>query len=482
MNKLATILLILTACGQTTSQPTRAALITPACVPDDGIDDRACIQASLDAACAAGGGTVHLTTGHWVLTRAASAPGARDDASLWLECSDLALEGEGPATVLMMTGDGGGADWQGVRISASPTGDPTQRVEVSNLTIASDDAFNTSVEAHLLSLQSVAAALGPISKVMIHHLVLRHTIAGAGDCLRMVGDGSAPISMVDIGSVTFEACPRSGVAVQRGVQDVLLHDLTLCGVGKTAVDMEPTGTGPIQRFEMHHLQILTGGISIGGQSTVFTTDVVLASSHVNGRVGMTYASRVAISDTIIDTSPADGNGALQITASNQVVVTGSIIRRPGGTAGPAVRIVGASGTYPSRITLSGNELENDTATDVISTESTQDMTVTGNEITGACATCNGFGARATGRDSGRFVINGNRFRGPLLYSVALAGNPNNLIGASVVGNQSTGVTGAGLRCDNPLKITKPIVHGSYYYDAGTATSGCTGVTIATQVP
>lgn len=478
------LLVLLVACKDSPTQLKSVELIFPTCSPDDGIDDRDCIQASLDAACLAGGGTVHLAAGRWQLNRAVDKPGPRDDGGLWLDCSDVRLDGEGASTVLMMSGDGFGADWQGVRISASQTGDPTFRVEVSNLTISSEDAFNVGGQTHLLEVQATVTAPGCISQVGLHNLYLNHTqpVNGAGDCLRFVGDVGAVVSQVDVGPAVLETCPRSGVSIQRGVQGMALHDLVLQTIGKTGVDIEPTGNSPVQHLLFGHLNVISGGISIGGQPNYFTQDVAISDSTINGRLGMTAARDVNITNVHVVQTAADGEGTLNIKGSDHIRVSNSTILRAGGVVGPAIRLVGVNGVFPGHVTISGGSAENDTATDVIYMESAQDVSISGVEITGMAPANSAIYLRATGRDAGRLRVIGNTFIGPLLYGTLLAGNPANIIGATVVGNSSVGVTGAGLRCDNVLKITKPVIHAAYNYDSGTATAGCSGVLTPNQFP
>lgn len=483
---IALLPLLAVNCQKAEYPQAQAALTIPtACAPNDGLDDRQCLQDNLDALCLVGGGTLHLEVGQWDITRPTMVPGFRDNASLWLECPDLKLEGEGPATVLMMSGDGYGGDWAGVRVIAGPGGTLTNRVSLADMTIASDDSFNPNEQTHLVVLGSMATTQGPISNVQLHNLHLRHPVLPevSGDCLRFVGELATPLTFVDVGSVVFEACDRSGISVQRGVQDVNLHNLQFINVGKTGIDMEPSGTGPIARFLMQNLNLANSGISIAGQNSTWTRDIVLANSYVGGRVGVIYAANVTLTGNVIQEVAPASEGTLNVRGAEDLVVTGNLIRRLAGSApGPAVKISGVSGTYPNRLLLSANDISTEIAGPVLDMESTQDMTLSGNLITGNDPTSFGFTARATGRDIGGLVITGNRFKGPLLYAMRLSGAPSNVTGALVGSNYSAGVTGAGLRCENPAKFTKPVIHLGNMYDGAAVATSCSTVSVLPSYP
>lgn len=459
------------------------AMLAPAeCLPNDGLDDRACLQELLDATCADGGGTVHLPAGKWELSRAPQVSGTRDNASLWLECSDLTLEGE-VGTELAMTGDGFASDWAGVRISAGLDGTPTERVTVRDLAISSGDAFNINEQTHLLMLGSVATSPGQISNVQLHHLRLRHPVRAevAGDCLRFVGEAATPITYVDAGSIMFEACDRSGIAVQRGVQHVNLHDLMMINIGKTGIDMEPTGTGEISWFDMRNLQI--SSLTIAGQASQYTHDIILDSSNVSGRLGVIYARDVVLTGNNIAELADGAEGTLNVRGVERLTVTGNGIRRlAGSAAGSAIKISGVSGKFPTGLTLTGNTVTTEIGGPAIDIESVQDMTIAGNTISGGDSAAAAVQIRATGRDISGVVFSGNRTRGPYLYGLKLSGNPFNVNGVAVSGNYSNSITN-GLRCENVLKFTGPVLHGGgYYAGASSAVSGCTGVSIVGATP
>jgi hypothetical protein len=98
------ILAFLVGCVAAPTSTTISALALAA-VPDDGISDRAAIQAMIDAATAApDGGTVTLGAGRWTLDRAPVGSYNRF-AALSTHGHNLTLRGVGPETVLELIGD-----------------------------------------------------------------------------------------------------------------------------------------------------------------------------------------------------------------------------------------------------------------------------------------------------------------------------------------------------------------------------------------
>jgi hypothetical protein len=434
-----------------------------ACSPDDGIDDRECLQGALTTLCAAGGGTLELPPGTWNLTRPASVPGTRDSASLWLECA-LTLRGEAGA-VLMMTGDGYAADWSGVRAVADG-------VSVEDLTIASDASANPNEQTHLLFFGATGAAPTAMPHSAARRLTLRHPVVAAvsGDCLRTAGSDATPVGGV-FEDLIFESCDRSGWSVQRGVSHLAFRRAVFINIGKTGIDMEPSA-GLIADVDMSDLYLMASGISIaGGEGPIYAQRITLRDSFIGGRLGISVAKNVAITDVTIADVARGGEGSLHIRGSDGVTMTrGSIRRLPGSVAGPAVKAVGTNGVFPGNIRIVGTTIASDIAGSVVDLESIQGVTLMTNSIAGAdLANGAGISARAVGRDIKGLRFLGNRIAG-MAYAVRLAGvgTGGTVSGAVVAGNVSGAI---GLRCENPQKFVGPVIHVGGAYGGATA-SGC----------
>jgi hypothetical protein len=188
---------------------------------------------------------------------------------------------------------------------------------------------------------------------------------------------------------------------------------------------------------------------------------------------------VNVSGVHVSETATGSEGSIQIRGSEDVTVQGGSVRRlTGSVAGPAVKVVGVSGTFPTRVKILGVEISTEIAGKAVEIESVQDLTFLGNTIIGSDATQSAVWVKATGRDIGGLVLSDNQLRGTYLFGVMLSGNPSNVVGASLTGNYFIGATSAGLRCENPAKFTKPVVHSGYFYDGvAAAASGCTGIVV-----
>lgn len=479
--RLSLLALILSAC----SSGQIGIVDQDACLPDDSVDDTACLQEKLNALCSKGG-TLHLATGIWNISRPKPVEGSRDNASLWMDCSNVKIEGEGKATVLMMTGDGYASDWTALRIAASPLGVPVSGVEASNFTIASDQAINLNEQTHLLMLGStVNKGRGTITDVQLNYLHLRHPVIStvSGDCLRLVGEPDYYISWVDANHIVFEECDRSGVAVQRAVRHFTLDTPEFLKIGKAAIDLEPSSTGPIEDLTFNNIHGTESTVTIAGQSDAWTNRVSISDSTLHGRLGIAYSRNVSLNNVHISEQAKGGEGSLNIRGVQGLTIHGGSVRRLLGSApGPAIKMSGASGNFTGDIVISGMLITNEIPGHVIDAESIEATRIVNSTITGADALSSGINVRATGRDIDGLIFQDNMIRGPLAYGVRLAGGPANVRKAKISNFTDAAVGGAGLRCENPSRFLEPIIHSSYNYTGPTAVSGCTNVRFVNQVP
>ena len=456
------------------------------CAPNDGIDDSACIQAELDQECATGDKIMHLDPGEWTFKKPTPVPGSRDNASLWVECG-LTIEGSGQGvTTLMMDGDSLATDWSLLRV-ASKANAPVVGFVLQDLTVAGDKVTNPDEQTHLVHFQSTPQAPGVIQGSIVRRVTLRHPVVPdvSGDCLRFVGEAATPVVDTLVEDVTFEACDRSGIAVQRGVPGLTLHQLIFKNIGKTAIDFEPSGTGQIRDFSGSYLDIQGGGISLGGQSAVDQRAVGLrlTDSKIVGGLGIIYANDVELDRLTIEAARTDDRGALNIQATEDVRVTrSSITRLAASVPGPAVRLIGHNSIFTRTVDLEGNRIVSQTDGDVIVIESAQDILVERNRVTYAgpqVGAYYGVFARATGQDIDAIRVANNRFFGPLAGVSRVSGSPFFVRAVQIMGNIGPGI---GLRCEGTAKFAQAVVQGGGYLYTGPATSGCTGIAVVPQWP
>jgi hypothetical protein len=168
------ILALLVACTGPGSGPTQplGLLATPTCVdpvahgatPDDGQDDRAALQAAVDAACARPAGERHvcLPRGKFHAVRNPRI-GATNLASIQIRCDDIELSGEGTyASSISMLGSGldardrrGPNDWWLVDAQFAA------RLHIHDLALLGDERRDNNEQTHLLQL------VGPLESPVI---------------------------------------------------------------------------------------------------------------------------------------------------------------------------------------------------------------------------------------------------------------------------------------------------------------------------
>src|SRR3954468_15749596 len=215
--------------------------------PNDGNVDSPQIQAAIDAAVNAGGGTVCLGSGHWTLTRAA--PSAYDRfAALSAHGAHVTIAGTGPGTVLDLAGNQRGAATSVIQL------DPGAKdITIERLTIDTSAATNTDEQTHAIAIGSgvCAASNGtcskPVTDITVRDVGFAHPPSPAsgrtGDCIRLLGNTpSTAVRRVTIMGSSFTSCARSGIGVQRNVFSLaVLGNHFGEAIGDTPFDSEPTG-------------------------------------------------------------------------------------------------------------------------------------------------------------------------------------------------------------------------------------------------
>src|SRR4051812_4559498 len=141
-------------------------------VPDDGVDDRAPVQAAIDAASAAGGGTVCLGSGRWRVSRAPV--GSYDRfAALSTHGAHLTFSGTGPGTVIELVGD-----QQAGAVSVLSLDPGASDITVSQLTIDTSATTNTDEQTHAIAIGSGVCAGAtcsmPVADVTVRDVVFAH--------------------------------------------------------------------------------------------------------------------------------------------------------------------------------------------------------------------------------------------------------------------------------------------------------------------
>lgn len=454
--------------------------------PDDELDDRAAIQAAIDEA-SMRGGRVCLREGRYRVSRAPIGAYNRA-AALSIHAARVEVAGNGPGTVIEVVGDQGGTTI--FVISVDP---PARNVTLRDFVIDTSGMTNTEEQTHAIHVGS-GLVTGPVEDIRIERLVLNHPKNGdarKGDCLRLVG-AEAPNQVrrvIVIGS-TFTACARSGISIQRGVHDLTINGNQFTQTSDQDIDSEPSAPGgnsglTIVANVFRDNVALTAGdwsVTLGGYEAPMS-GVTLANNVFEGRgVYLYHTANLVISGNTFDTMMESGYAILYFGGrAENIAVSGNSLRRRG-IDGPMLHVVHASGSSAKNVTISNNEMVQETLGPGIVAESAVTTSVIGNGIEWTRPSPNAFGIhlRSTIVPAEAIMISGNRLVGPIRYGILLGAGPNPFNTTSVMGNMTTGAT-AGLRCDQSAagNFKQPIVFAANNFNSA---AQCGATTLVASRP
>lgn len=467
-----------------TASPRSAALVAeggcfdPAqygAIPDDELDDRVAIQTAIDDAAARGGGTVCLGHGRWRVSRAPFGSYNRL-AALSLHAPRIELSGNGPGTVIEVVGDQGGGTIYVISIDRG-----ARNITVRDLVLDTSRMTNTAEQTHAIEVGSSVGA-GPIEDVRIEGIIFDHRLVAPwrkGDCLRLTGD-PAPnlVRRVTVVGSTFTACARSGIAIQRGVHDVTILGNQFTEASDQDIDSEPSSVGGnsgltiignVFRDDVTVAQA-DWSVTIGGYEGPMNA-VILSNNVFEGRgVHLYNSANTVVAGNAFNATMESAAGIINFGhRAETIVIKGNTMRRRGAT-GPMIRIVHAPGYWAQNVTISDNEMVQETPGGGIYTESTVKMSVVNNGIEWVrpASTASGVYLRSTIVDAEAILIANNRLVGSIREGILLGASPHAFHTTSVVGNLTTGAA-AGLRCQQSTagSFRQPIVFAANNFNSPT---------------
>ncbi|WP_284740799.1 right-handed parallel beta-helix repeat-containing protein [Amycolatopsis sp. RTGN1] len=416
-------------------------------VPDDGVDDRVPVQAALDAASAAGGGTVCLGSGRWRVSRAPV--GSYDRfAALSTHGAHVTLTGTGPGSVLELVGD-----QQAASVAVLSLDPGASDVTVQRLMIDTSAATNTDEQTHAIAIGSGVCTTAngtcsmPVTDVTVRDVVFAHPPtpgARKGDCIRVLGNTPATaVKRVTIAGGSFVSCARSGIGVQRNV-----FSLAVLGnhfgeqIGDTAFDGEATGGDWDDGLRLEGNSFADSTVNFSASLTSYRHATITGNTFAGKGLSLYRTEDVVVADNTFDVTALSGAGV--VDAQNVATgdkIAGNIIRRHG-VAGPGIRITPHSGGIPAQVTVTGNTIALDGDADGIYGDSVHEIGVRDNDITFTGAAPNGSGVTLQGI-SGPIedvMITGNTVTGasPYFAAVRLDSRPEPFHGVTVALNASRG--------------------------------------------
>ncbi|WP_245848224.1 right-handed parallel beta-helix repeat-containing protein [Lentzea kentuckyensis] len=418
-------------------------------VPDDGTDDRVPIQAAIDAASAAGGGTVCLGSGRWRVTRAPVGSYNRA-AALSTHGARVTFSGTGPGTVLELAGD-----QQAGAVSVLSLDPGASDITVERLRIDTSATTNTDEQTHAIAIGSGVCTTAngtcsmPVTDVTVRDVVFAHpSTPGArkGDCIRLLGNTQATaVRRVTITGGSFVSCARSGIGVQRNV-----FSLAVLGnhfgeqIGDTAFDGEATGGDWDDGLRLEGNSFADSRVTSSVALSTYRHVTITGNTFGGKGLALYRTEDVVVTGNTFDVTAGTGGGVIDsqnIATRNKI--TGNIIRRHG-VSGPGIRITPHSGGIPAQVTVAGNTIVADGNADAIYGDSVHEIGIRDNDITFTEAAPDGSGITLQGitgpiEDA---MITGNTVTGasPYFAAVRLDSRPEPFRGVTVALNSSRGAT------------------------------------------
>ena len=449
-------------------------------VPDDELDDRVAIQSAIDEA-SGRGGRVCLGDGRWRVSRAPLGSYNRA-AGLTIHAPRIEMAGNGPGTVIEVVGDQGAATIFVISVDSG-----ANNIILRDFVIETTGMTNTGEQTHAIQIGTTVGT-GPVEDVRIERVIFNHPRfppTRKGDCLRMVG-GPAPnhVRRVTVIGSRFTSCARSGIAIQRGVHDLIIQGNQFTESSDQDIDSEPTSVGGnsgltiIGNIFQDNVALTQGdwSVSIGGYDGPMN-GVTLSNNVFEGRgVYLYHSANLVISSNTFNSTMENGYAIIHFGGrAETIVVNGNTMRRRGFN-GPMVRIVHAAGYWAQNVMISNNEMIQETLGEGIVAESGVKMSVVNNGIEWIQPAPNAFGVqvRSTVVAAEAIMVSNNRLVGSIRYGVLLGAGPNPFHTTSVVGNLATGAT-ASIRCDQsvPGNFRQPVVFAANNFNSPTQCAAAT---------
>lgn len=483
MKTIAFVALFVAASCVAPSSSVEQALVAPSscfdpaafgAVPNDGVDDRFAVQASLDAVAAFGGGRVCLGAGVFDLTRAP--PGEYNRfAALSIRSRNVELVGAGRfSTILAMGGDQGAAATYVVSIDPGADG-----VAISDLGIDTTAMSNTSEQTHAVAIGTGVCDVNPctkrVSNVTLERVRLVHPKPAdgsrKGDCVKALGNTEA-MSVVNarLIGVDFLSCARSGITIQRNVLGMTIDASYFDGdhIEGTMVDGEATGGGWDRRLAITgttFVRTLPGGDSYAVTLTSQTNYQITGNTFVGRGLFAYRTTDGTIGPNTFDCTDCVSAGVIELrNQAERIAIGGNTIRRRG-SPGNGIHLSPQSGGFPTGIAIVGNVVVNETDGACVYAHSISDAIVANNLCVGDGAPgVVGLYVAAISRPVELVVATGNAFRG-FGYAAVLfgAGYGYGFSGTSVSANVSAS--------SGPMKcpaVPMGLVHTPNAWSAGDA--------------
>jgi hypothetical protein len=415
-------------------------------------DDSPRIQAAIDDAAAAGGGTVCLGSGHWAVSRAPV--GSYDRfAALSTHGAHVTITGTGPGTVIGLSGD-----QQQAAVSVFALDPGAMDITIERLTIDTSGATNTDEQTHAIGIGSGVCTNAngtcsmPVTDVTVRDVNFVHPHVGTerkGDCIRILGNTPATkVERVTIAGSSFTNCARSGIGVQRNVISLAVLGNHFGGnIGDTAFDAEASG-GSDDGLRLAGNSFADSTVNFSASLTSYGHAIVAGNTFTGRGLSLYRSLDILVAGNTFDVTEASGVGVIDAeNVADGVKIDGNVIRRHG-VAGPAIKVTPHSGGIPNRVSISNNTIVVDGNSDVIYGDSVRNFGVRDNDITfiGPAPAGSGIHLDAISGPIDQAMITGNTIAGPVTSTggntyyaaVRLAARPAAISGVTIALNSARG--------------------------------------------
>lgn len=416
----------------------------------DGVtDDRAAIQAAIDDSRATGKAGIFFPAGTYRVSRASTEPGDRFSLDL-RDVHDFTVAGEGPASVVKLVDTTERtSDWHVFILHGQ-----ARRVVFTDLVV---DGNRTGLTEPNEQSHGIEVEAGT-EDLVITRCIVRDCF---GDGVRLLGTPDANVRRVRIDDCLFHANKRSGLGVQRALEQILVIGcLFEATVSDQSIDFEPSGADSPTDFTIDGCTIrhtnrgpavtLTG---IRGSDPVVR--VKFSNNVVTG--GPVFCADVAQltvqNNTIVVPADVTGNRIpLQVQrGGDSLVLSGNLLINQSVETKAALALGEVNQRQVSRAMVSGN-LCRTVAGSGIQLFSSDDVAVEANMLVaeGPCGV--GIFVRSEASDVDRVAVRDNdvTVSGTGRWTVGVqvaASEPHHVGDVSVVGNTvhgaETGVRFAG---------------------------------------
>ena len=424
-------------------------------VPDDGADDRAALQAAIDAA-SREHKDVCLPPGDLHVARR---PGAI--TSVVVSKDGVGIRGVGAKSRIVMLGapEPQERDWWVIEVRGN-------HHELRDFAM---DGTNRGIVGEQTHMIQVA---GPASDIVLRNLTLTMPVQEGnrgGDCIRLLGaTANERVHDVLITKVHGKDCARSFIGFQRFISKVLVEDVT--AVGGSSIDMEPTGDGAIRDVTIRNARFTRGQtkrggwtVALSGSQTVPSRDIVLEKSQIEGGVWLYKVHGARIRDNTIRGGLPDRAMIKVVKDSQDIVIEGNTILREG-PPGDGIEVNGHNGAWASRIVVRKNHIRHGADGFPIHAEPVDGIDITDNQIeclsnTSSHAAVFLRGVLVPIRNA---RIRRNHIRGNCSEAVRISQHGTLVTGSTIVEDNVVEGVRRGVLFENGAPNVRPVIHRNVF--------------------